>query len=98
MDDPKAQSQMASESIAGAQVVGGAVQLLKLISQRRGWLIADLVMQPGLTRPTVYRLLSALQATALVEQDQMSKRWYLGPETYVLWTLASTRFHVERAA
>jgi DNA-binding IclR family transcriptional regulator len=98
MDDPKAHSQMASESIAGAQVVGKAVQLLKLISQRRGWLIADLVMKSGLTRPTVYRLLSALQATALIEQDPMSKRWYLGPETYVLGTLASTRFNVERIA
>jgi DNA-binding IclR family transcriptional regulator len=98
MDDQKAQGQMASESIAGAQVVGRAVQLLKIISQRRGWLIADLVMKSGLTRPTVYRLLSALQATALIEQDQMSKRWYLGPETYVLGTLASTRFNIERVA
>ena len=56
--------------MAGAQVVARTVQLLKLVSKRGGGrLIADLVTSSGLTRPTVYRLLSALKATGLIEQD-----------------------------
>lgn len=91
---------MGSDSVAGAQVVARAVQLLKLVSERsvEGHLIADLVSRSGLTRPTVYRLLSALQATGLVEQSETSKRWYLGPEAFVLGTLSAGRFNIERLA
>jgi DNA-binding IclR family transcriptional regulator len=85
--------------VAGAQVVARTVQLLKLVSKRGGGrLIADLVTSSGLTRPTVYRLLSALKATGLIEQDAETKRWYLGPESYVLGMLAATRFNIERIA
>jgi len=91
---------MRSDSIAGAQVVSRAAQLLKLISERSGGgrLIAELVAKSGLTRPTVYRLLSALEAAGLIEQDAATRRWHLGPEAYVLGTLASSRFNIERLA
>ena len=81
---------MIGESVAGAQAVSRTVQLLKLVSLRGGdSLIAELAHKSGVTRPTVYRLLAALPATGLVEQDPASERWYLGPESYVLGTLAA---------
>jgi DNA-binding IclR family transcriptional regulator len=94
------EERMPTDAIAGAQVVARTAQLLKLVSQRpgTGYLIAELVPKSGLTRPTVYRLLSALEATGLVEQDPASKRWHLGPEAYVLGTLAAGRFNIERLA
>lgn len=88
---------MGSESIVGAQVVARAAHLLKLVSERGGGrLIADLVTRSGLTRPTVYRLLEALKVSGLIEQDEQTRRWYLGPEAYAIGTLAAPRFNVER--
>jgi DNA-binding IclR family transcriptional regulator len=90
---------MAGELIAGAQVVARAVQLLKLVSERGGGRsVCELVAKSGFTRPTTYRLLSALQSSGLIEQDAATKRWYLGPESYVLGTLAARRFNIERLA
>jgi DNA-binding IclR family transcriptional regulator len=89
-----------SETVMGAQVVARAVHLLKLVGERTegGWLIAELVSKSSLTRPTVYRLLSALEAAGLIEQDANNRRWHLGTETYVLGLLAAGRFNIERIA
>jgi DNA-binding IclR family transcriptional regulator len=89
-----------ADAIAGAQVVARTVQLLKLVSERTGGglLIAELVCKSGLTRPTVYRLLSALEATGFIEQDRATRRWHLGMESFVLGTLAASRFNIERLA
>jgi DNA-binding IclR family transcriptional regulator len=86
------------QQISGAQVVSRAIELLKLVSVRteKGWLVPDLVAQLRLTRPTVYRLLAALEAGGLIEQDKESRRWHLGQESYVLGTLAAGRFNIER--
>jgi DNA-binding IclR family transcriptional regulator len=86
------------QQISGAQVVSRAIELLKLVSVRteKGWLVPDLVAKLGLTRPTVYRLLAALEASGLIEQDKDSRRWHLGQESYVLGTLAAGRFNIER--
>jgi DNA-binding IclR family transcriptional regulator len=91
---------MESHAIAGAQVVARVAQLLKLVGERSaaGRPIAELVSMSGLTRPTVYRLLAALEATGLIEQDKESRLWHLGPEAYVLGTLAANRFNIERMA
>jgi DNA-binding IclR family transcriptional regulator len=86
------------EPVSGAQVVARAIELLKLVSVRTegGWLVPELVTKSGLKRPTVYRLLAALEAEGLVEQDSESRRWHLGQEAYVLGTLAAPRFNIER--
>jgi DNA-binding IclR family transcriptional regulator len=90
---------MSGELIAGAQVVARAMQLLKLVSERGGGRsVSELVAKSQFTRPTTYRLLSALQSGGLIEQDTETKRWYLGPESYVLGTLAARRFNIERLA
>jgi DNA-binding IclR family transcriptional regulator len=91
---------MDSRTIDGAQAVARAAQILKLVSQRaqRGHALAELVVESGLTRPTVYRLLSALQAAGLIERDSKTDRWHLGDECRVLGTLAAHRFSIERLA
>jgi DNA-binding IclR family transcriptional regulator len=90
---------MKTGEIAGAQAVTRSLSLLKLVSERteRGHLLAELVAQSGLARPTVYRLLAALQVAGLVEQDKRG-RWHLGAECYVLGTLAAPRFNLEQLA
>jgi DNA-binding IclR family transcriptional regulator len=90
---------MKTSEVAGTQAVARSMRLLKLVSARteRGHLLAELVFQSGLTRPTVYRLLAALQAAGLVEQDERG-RWHLGTECYVLGTLAAPRFNLEQLA
>jgi DNA-binding IclR family transcriptional regulator len=91
---------MDQRTINGAQAVARAAQILKLVSRRaeRGHLLAEVVLESGLTRPTVYRLLAALQAAGLVEQDSKTNRWHLGAECHVLGTLAARRFNIERLA
>jgi DNA-binding IclR family transcriptional regulator len=90
---------MKTSEVVGTQAVARSMALLKLISERteRGHLLAELVSQSGLTRPTVYRLLAALQAEGLIEQDERG-RWHLGTECYVLGTLAAPRFSLEQLA
>lgn len=88
-----------AREITGAQAVARSMTLLKLVSERdqRGHVLAELVTQSGLTRPTVHRLLMALQAASLIEQDEHG-RWRLGVECYVLGTLAAPRFNLEQLA
>src|SRR5580698_2479010 len=88
-----------AREITGAQAVTRSMTLLKLVSERdqRGHVLAELVTQSRLTRPTVHRLLMALQAAGLVEQDEHG-RWRLGVECYVLGTLAAPRFNLEQLA
>ena len=89
-----------AEMVAGAQVVGRVAQLLKLVGERpnKGHAVADLAGKAGLSRPTVHRLLVALQAAGLVEHDPVARRWHLGREAYVLGVLAQGRFNIEGLA
>lgn len=48
----------------------------------------------GLTRPTVHRLLSALTKEGLLDFDAATSRWFLGPEIYLLGSLAAPRFDI----
>jgi DNA-binding IclR family transcriptional regulator len=53
--------------------------------------LADVVADSGLNKPTARRLLMALMRSRLVEQDELTRRYYLGGELYVLGMLASRR-------
>ena len=78
----------------GAQSVDRALGLLSLIGRHadRGAGLADIVDESGLNKPTARRLLLALMRAGLVEQDEASRRYFLGEEAYVLGSLASRRF------
>lgn len=80
----------------GAQAIDRAVALLQLVGRAGagGARLADLIAQSGLQKPTARRLLLALMRGGLVEQDAGSRRYFVGPEAYVLGTLAGARFGI----
>lgn len=80
----------------GAQSIDRAIGLLQLVGRSGvdGARLADLIARSGLQKPTVRRLLLALMRGGLVEQDEESRRYFVGPEAYVLGTLASARFGI----
>jgi len=80
-------------SASGAQAVERALRLLSFVGKgaESGVSLADVVRDSGLNKPTARRLLMALMRSRLVEQDELSRRYYLGGELYVLGMLASRR-------
>jgi len=89
-----------SETPEGTQSIERAISILALVSQAAGAgaSLTDLVARSGLKQPTVHRLLSALGRSGLVEQDDDTRRYHLGYESYVLGILAAPRFGLHRLA
>lgn len=93
---PAAASGGASGRVQGAQVVGRISRLLRIVgSSAEGRPLVDLVRESGLTRPTVHRLLTSLASEGLLEHDQRSGHWVLGPEMLLLGSVAAARFPME---
>jgi DNA-binding IclR family transcriptional regulator len=84
----------ATASASGAQSVDRAATLLIFVGRAgaSGARLSDLIAETELTKPTVHRMLTALVKAGLLDQDPQSRRYHLGPEVYVLGTLASRRF------
>lgn len=84
----------------GTQSIGRAVGLLRLLAstRNRGATLGDLVEASGLVKPTCRRIMIALIDAGLAEQDPETRRYFLGPEAYVLGTLAQDRFGLHRQA
>ncbi|MCB8821073.1 IclR family transcriptional regulator [Microvirga rosea] len=80
----------------GAQAIDRAATLLLLVGRAgpSGARLSELVAQCNLPKPTVRRILLALVRTGLLDQDGETRRYYIGPEVYVLGTLASARFGI----
>jgi DNA-binding IclR family transcriptional regulator len=80
----------------GAQSIDRAATLLLLVGRAgpSGARLSELVEQCDLAKPTVRRMLLALVRAGLLDQDLETRRYYIGPEIYVLGTLASTRFGI----
>lgn len=78
----------------GSQSVDRALALLSTVGRHaeRGMTLTDAVEESGLNKPTCRRLLLALIRAGLVEQDEETRRYYLGQEAYVLGSLSSRRF------
>lgn len=91
MPDPELTA--APQGATGAQAVQRALSLLSLVGRggSAGLALAQLTAAARLTRPTVRRLLLALGTARLVEQDAVTRRYHLGPEAYLLGSLASPR-------
>ncbi|MET3206350.1 MULTISPECIES: IclR family transcriptional regulator [unclassified Arthrobacter] len=85
--------------VQGAQVVGRVASLLRLVGRKpEGSSISGLVRESGLTRPTVHRLLASLAAEGLLDHDTHSGNWILGPEIFLLGSVAAARFPFEDLA
>lgn len=78
---------------APVDVLGRAASLLRTVSAQEpaGTTTADIARASGIARPTTHRLLSALAAEGLLDRDP-DGRWHLGPETYLLGTVAAPRY------
>ena len=60
--------------------------------------LSELVDGSGLLKPTCRRILLALIEAGLAMQDDETRRYFLGPEAYVLGTVASERHGIHRLA
>ena len=88
------------EKVQGGQVVARIASILRSLgtSGPDGMRTTDLAAAVGLTRPTAYRLLRSLAAEGFVDLDADSSRWLLGPELFVMGTIASGRYDVTASA
>lgn len=104
MDHPRAASArkaLQSTTVGGgAQSIDRSVTILLLVGRAgpSGARLVDLVFETQLTKPTVHRMLTALVRAGLVDRDEATRRYHLGPEVYVLGTLASGRFGLHALA
>lgn len=87
-------------SVPGAQAIARAAHLLRLVSAAgtTGKGVRELAVDAGLTRTTTHRLLSALRAEGLVDQDERSARWLAGPELFLMGAAAAPRYDVTHLA
>ncbi|MEK1851013.1 MAG: IclR family transcriptional regulator [Phyllobacterium sp.] len=88
------EQKVSTTGLSGSQSVDRALGLLSLVSYfcDQGGALSDIVEQSGLNKPTTRRLLLALIRSGLLEQDPLTRRYYLGQEAYVLGTLAARRY------
>lgn len=79
---------------SGAQSVHRAAAVLRALARRNqvGIRMTDLAKELGLEHPTVHRLLKALVAEGLAQQDPTTRRYGLGSFVYELGLAAEPRF------
>lgn len=84
----------------GTQSIERALGLLLDVGRadEHGARLTDLVINSGLAKPTARRALGALVRAGLLDQDEASRRYHLGPESYVLGMLAARRFGIHAQA
>jgi DNA-binding IclR family transcriptional regulator len=91
---------MLPERALGSQSIERAIAILRIVagSGSEGAKLSKVVTAAGLSRGTVHRILLALIREGLIEQDGESKLYLLGPEAYVLGTIASQRYGIHTLA
>lgn len=87
-------------AIQGAQVVSRVSRILRIVSESspRGITTAALARQAELTRPTAHRLLVSLGAEGFVDHDTLLGTWVLGPELYLMGSVAAARYDITAVA
>ncbi len=87
-------------TVPGAQAIARAAALLRLVTAAgddgRG--VQELARDAGLSRSTAHRLLSALRAEGLVDQDARTARWLPGPELFLMGSAAASRYDITHLA
>lgn len=92
-------SSASTRSVPGAQAVARAAALLRLVTAAGdGATLQSLAQQAGLSRSTAHRLLTALRAEGLVDQEAGTSLWMPGPELYLMGTVAAARYDVTELA
>jgi DNA-binding IclR family transcriptional regulator len=100
MDQSVAVAREAASEPNGAQSIGRAASLLRLVASRagRGASLSELVDESRLQKPTCRRILVALIDAGLVEQETVTRRYFLGPEAFIVGIVAAERFGIHRLA
>ncbi|RFA18147.1 IclR family transcriptional regulator [Subtercola boreus] len=82
--------------VQGAQVVGRIGRIMRAVGENAGSGIptSEVARVTGLTRPTTHRLLNSLAAEGFLDHDSQTARWHLGPELFLLGSLASERYDI----
>jgi DNA-binding IclR family transcriptional regulator len=77
-------------------VVGRIGQVLRTVSgaMPRGIGSTDVARATGLARPTAHRLLASLAAEGFLDHDSKAGRWHLGPELYLMGSVAAERYDI----
>lgn len=81
---------------ANASVIGKICALLRAAGgeEPSGSSTTALAQAAGVARPTAHRLLSSLAAEGFVDRDSGTGRWLLGPEIYLLGSMAALRYDI----
>ncbi|MEU2203062.1 IclR family transcriptional regulator [Microbacterium oleivorans] len=89
-----------SSTVPGAQAIARAARLLRLVSaagaEGRG--VRELAHEASLSRSTAHRLLTALRAEGMVDQDERTARWLAGPELFLMGAAAAPRYDITHVA
>lgn len=85
---------------SSASVVNRLGRLLRAVAacEPDGSSTTALAVSVNLPRPTVHRLLAALQREGLVERDEATAAWHVGPECFLLGAAATARHDVTPVA
>jgi DNA-binding IclR family transcriptional regulator len=101
IDEPDpTRSRASGEPVTGARVVGRVTRLLRVVSVHSpaGAATSTLASEAGLTRPTAHRLLTSLAAEGFVDRDPDTGVWALGPELYLMGSIAAARYDISEIA
>ncbi|MBJ7576804.1 IclR family transcriptional regulator [Devosia sp. MC532] len=81
-------------SSGGAQAIHRALHIVRVLSAgpRNGMKLIDIAEATGLSHPTAYRILRALEEQGLVERSADSRRYVIGVEMVWLGLRAAQRF------
>lgn len=60
----------------------------------RGTGTTEVARATGLARPTAHRLLASLAAEGFLDHDSKAGRWHLGPELYLMGSVAAERYDI----
>lgn len=90
---------MVSE-VGGPQVVARVATVLRAVGgfEPQGASTTEVARRAELARPTVHRLLNSLLAEGLVDRDGGTGSWSLGPELFLLGSVAATRYDISHYA
>ncbi|UXM96544.1 IclR family transcriptional regulator (plasmid) [Bartonella sp. HY329] len=82
----------------GTQSIERALQVMQLVASagQDGIRLTDIIKEADLHKPTVRRLLIALIRSGMVEQDSGNKRYFIGPEAFLLGLAAGSRFSLHQ--
>lgn len=90
----------APSSAAGTQVIQRAATVLRAISTAmpEGAGTSEVARSAMIPRPTAHRLLSALSTEGFVDRDPHTGHWMLGPELYLMGSVAAERYDIAHLA